>query len=246
MAVNYDSAAPGYRRTRTVGSTVLDEWRRVVAPFFDSGVRTIVDVGAGTGQFARPLSDWFGVRVVALEPSDGMRATADRHDRVHFVAGTGEALPLASRAIDLAWLSAVVHHFTDLARAFAELRRVLRQDGLVLVRGFFSDLDPPLWFTSFPGIDRSVDAFPSSEQVAEALGTQGLSVIATSDVLEVHEVADPWEPRLRELRSVDSLLRPLTDAEFEAGVAELRVRLGSRGDTVEHRATLRLLVGKAT
>jgi SAM-dependent methyltransferase len=242
--VNYDSAVHGYRRARTLGPTVLDVWRRALVPYFDAAALTMIDVGAGTGQFARPLADWFGVQVIALEPSSGMRAAASRNESVYFVAGRGEALPIAPQSVDRAWLSAVVHHFSDVPRAFAELRRVLRPSGLVFVRGFFSDVDLPLWFTAFPGIERSITAFPSSAHVASALEAQGLPVIARSDVVELHEVASPWEARLRELRVVDSLLRPLTDAEFEAGMAVLRDRLGTDRGVLEHRAVLRLLVAE--
>jgi SAM-dependent methyltransferase len=243
--VDYDGAAPGYRRTRTVAPAVLDIWRRALAPYFDRSVRRVVDIGAGTGQFAGPIADWFDTDVVAVEPSSGMRRAAARHARVGFVAGRGEALPLMSRSVDRAWLSAVVHHFTDLASAIGEVRRVLIPRGRVLIRGFFSDVDPPPLFAAFPGIDRSTAAFPSSGNVADALGAAGMKVLATGDIVEAHDVPNPWESRLRELRSVDSLLRPLTDQEFEAGIDTLARQLPCDVTTLTHRATLRLLVAEA-
>jgi SAM-dependent methyltransferase len=243
--VDYDRAADSYRRTRSVAPAVLEVWRTALAPYFVPAAERVVDVGAGTGQFAGPIADWFGVRVVAIEPSSGMRHAAGNHEGVDFLAGRGEALPLATRSVDRAWLSAVVHHFADLEVAVSELRRVLTRGGLVLIRGFFSDLEPPPWFAAFPGIERSVAAFPSSRAVTDGLEAQGMPPIATTDIVEVHDVPNPWEERLRELRSVDSLLRPLSDAEFESGIASLRRTLVSDVAVLEHHAILRLLVAQA-
>lgn len=204
-----------------------------------------MDVGAGTGQFSGVISDWFDVDTFAVEPSQGMRQAATDHRRVRFVAGRGEALPLATHSVHRAWLSAVVHHLADLDATVTELRRVLVPGGLVLIRGFFSDLDPPSWFAEFPGIERAVAGFPSTPRVENALTTHGMRVIATSDVTEAHEVRNPWEPRLRQLRTVDSLLRSLTDDEFEAGVAALAKRLPGDGAVLTHRVGLRLLVSQS-
>ena len=46
------------------------------------------DIGAGTGISARLLGDR-GVRVIAVEPGEGMRRAAASHPNVTWVAGTG-------------------------------------------------------------------------------------------------------------------------------------------------------------
>jgi ubiquinone/menaquinone biosynthesis C-methylase UbiE len=45
-------------------------------PWRPDGGGPVLDVGAGTGQFAAAIAGWFGVRVVAVEPSSGMRGQA--------------------------------------------------------------------------------------------------------------------------------------------------------------------------
>src|SRR4029450_9490965 len=92
----------------------------------------VLDPGAGTGQFAAAIADWFGVRVVAVEPSGGMRAQGTRANGrpgVHWGAGGGERLPLRSTTCAMAWVSTVVHHLDDLEAAAAELGRGLRPGG---------------------------------------------------------------------------------------------------------------------
>src|SRR6186713_2954420 len=58
------------------------------------------DVGAGTGISARLLGDR-GVWVVAVEPGEEMRAAAESHPRVSWIAGKAEALGLQSETCGL-------------------------------------------------------------------------------------------------------------------------------------------------
>src|SRR5207249_11645854 len=51
-----------------------------------------------------------------------------------FLAATAEALPLATGAIDLVFLSLVYHHLGAKTAALAEVRRVARAGGHVIVR----------------------------------------------------------------------------------------------------------------
>src|SRR3954469_8121815 len=82
------------------------------------------DVGAGTGISARLLADR-GVRVVAVEPGEGMRRAAAPHPGVTWVAGTAEATGLRSGSVDLVLCAQSFHWFRPDA-ALAEFARILR------------------------------------------------------------------------------------------------------------------------
>lgn len=113
-------------------------WRDAIEawlPAEGAGRSPVLDLGAGTGQFAAAIAGWFGVEVVAVEPSGGVRAQGVRafaHPDVHWVAGRGERLPVGDGACGWAWVSTVIHHLDDLDAAAAELHRVLRPGGPVL------------------------------------------------------------------------------------------------------------------
>jgi ubiquinone/menaquinone biosynthesis C-methylase UbiE len=89
---------------------------------------TVVDIGAGTGQFAAAFSDWFQISVLAVEPSAAMRAQIPRTPAIQALEGDAGALPLPDYSADAAWLSNVIQHVPDLAVAATEIRRVLRPD----------------------------------------------------------------------------------------------------------------------
>ena len=222
-AIDYDKGAAAYQAARTLPDGVLAAWRDAVVGLGLAPVALIADIGSGTGQFLRPLASWFGASVVGVEPSAGMRA-ASRPAVVPgaavVVAGTAEALPLRSGRVDIAWLSTVVHQIRGLDRAVRELHRVVRPGGRVLVRGYFADLPMGTVLRRFPGIDRVVATFPTTGAVVEACERGGLWPDAVTPVTEVWTFdRSVWAERARSLRHVDSAFRPLTDAEFDAGVA---------------------------
>ena len=94
----------------------------------------VLDLGAGTGTWATALASWYGIGVVAVEPSAAMRA---RSRCEAMLGGHATALPLAPATMDGAWLSTVIHHLPDLPAAAGELRRVLRPGAPVLIRNAF-------------------------------------------------------------------------------------------------------------
>jgi SAM-dependent methyltransferase len=92
----------------------------------------VLDLAAGTGFLARPLLD-AGLDVVAVELLDGMRAALARAiGPERSLAGRAEALPLDDASVDGAVCGDAWHWF-GAPRAAAELRRVVRPGGGVVV-----------------------------------------------------------------------------------------------------------------
>lgn len=102
------------------------------------------DVGAGTGIAARLLGER-SVRVVAVEPGEGMRQAAAPHPNVAWVAGRAEATGLRSQAFDLVLCAQSFHWFRP-PEALAEFARILKRGRrLAIVWNRRSESDP---FTS--------------------------------------------------------------------------------------------------
>jgi SAM-dependent methyltransferase len=88
------------------------------------GELVAADVGAGTGISARLLGDR-GVRVIAIEPGEAMRAAAAPHSNVTWTIGAAEATGLAPESMDLVLCAQAFHWFRALA-ALAEFARILK------------------------------------------------------------------------------------------------------------------------
>ncbi len=92
----------------------------------------VVDVGAGTGKFARQLVAR-GLRVTGVEPIAEMREVFERMVDADVVEGTAESIPLDDGTAD-AITAAQAFHWFDPDRAPPELARVLRpRGGIALV-----------------------------------------------------------------------------------------------------------------
>ena len=89
---------------------------------------TVLDLAAGNGRLTRALIERFA-RVIAVEPHDGMRARlAAGAPAAEVLAGTAEAIPLASESVDAVFVGTAFHWF-DESRAVPEIARVLRPRG---------------------------------------------------------------------------------------------------------------------
>jgi SAM-dependent methyltransferase len=93
---------------------------------------TVLDLGAGTGKLTRILATTFAA-VVAVEPAGAMRGLLERAvPSVAAVAGSAEAIPLADASVDAVFAAEAFHHF-DAPRAVAEIARVLRPRGALVL-----------------------------------------------------------------------------------------------------------------
>lgn len=224
--VNYDAVAQRYAASRALSSDALSAWRAAVEPHLSHRPRVVVDVGSGTGLFGRAWMKWTSADVVGVEPSSAMlrMAASSPVARVSYVQGVAEALPLADQCVDVAWVSAAFHHFTDQQRAASELARVLRKDGRVLLRGVVSERTPLSWLVLFPGRDKPLSRYPTLEWLEAVFGRAGLRLVATREVQEPGRTNGDQADWIESMRDADSILTALSDDEIAAGVGALRQR----------------------
>ena len=190
--------------------------------------RMAPDYLAGRALPDEGLAAWFGVRVVAVEPSAGMRAQAVRanpHPGVAWVGGRAERLPLGQGVCAWAWVSTVVHHLDDLDAAAAELGRVLRPRGPVLVRQAFPGRmdDVTLYSRFFPGAGEALatqGGLPTLDRVTAAFAGAGFRVETLRRVAQV-SAPSLAAYRYKVRRRADTGLRLLPDDQFAAGLAAL-------------------------
>lgn len=100
------------------------------------GTLTVGDLGCGTGQVSELLAPHVA-RVIAVDGSTDMVQAARRRLKgtanVDVRRGDMEALPIDEGQLDVAILALVLHHVPEPAHALAEVSRVLRPDGRVLM-----------------------------------------------------------------------------------------------------------------
>jgi demethylmenaquinone methyltransferase/2-methoxy-6-polyprenyl-1,4-benzoquinol methylase len=208
VAAMFDGIATVYDRMNAVMTAGLhDRWRERAADLAapPPGGRAL-DVATGTGDLAFALARRIGAggEVVGLDFSTAMLAEAERKAAraghgaaISFEQGNALSLPYADHSFDAATVGFGARNFADLERGLAEMTRVVRPGGRVVVLEITTPRRPPLsWFFSIwfdrlvPAIGRlagdaaaysylptSVRRFPAPEGLAAALERTGLEGI---------------------------------------------------------------------
>ncbi len=119
---------------------LAEDVREFVRP---SGDERAVDVGTGAGALALALAPLVR-EVVGVDPVPELLALARERSApsVEFVEGDGTALPFADGSFDLAVTRHTLHHVARPERVVAELARVTRRGGRVLVVDQLAPDDP--------------------------------------------------------------------------------------------------------
>jgi ubiquinone/menaquinone biosynthesis C-methylase UbiE len=134
IADAYDVQIPESRRLAVLNRKT--ELMREVLQRFCPGRRGL-DVGCGQGAYVARMRD-LGFEVAGIDASAGQVALASRNVGAPGIITTGSVLriPAVDRAYDFVYVINVLHHLASLEeqrRAMAELARVLRPGGLLLV-----------------------------------------------------------------------------------------------------------------
>ena len=143
VARMFDDVAAKYDVTNDILSLGQDRrWRSAVVEALDpqEGER-ILDLAAGTGTSSEPLSRR-GAFVVPCDFSQGMLAVGkERRPELAFVAGDGLQLPFADASFDGVTISFGLRNLHDTEAGLAELLRVTRPGGRIVVCEF----SQPVW-----------------------------------------------------------------------------------------------------
>lgn len=152
--------------------------------------QTILDAGSGTGYGARALRQRYAdSRLIELDLALSMLQVASgeaswwqkklpflRAGRPWQVCGDVESLPLASNSVDMVWSNLTLQWLAPPDKAFTELARVLRPDGLLM----FSTLGPDTLKElrqAFSGADgyAHVNRFIDMHDIGDALVHNGFA-----------------------------------------------------------------------
>jgi ubiquinone/menaquinone biosynthesis C-methylase UbiE len=137
MSENAERRAVLQRERAAALAERLDHWLQL------TGEERALDVGAGAGAFAFAIAP--RVReVVAVELDDALaaRARADAPKNVEVVVADGEHLPFERASFDVAGTLRTLHHTPRPELLVAELARVTRPGGTILIVDQLAPADP--------------------------------------------------------------------------------------------------------
>jgi ubiquinone/menaquinone biosynthesis C-methylase UbiE len=227
--MDYDATdiAVTYDRGRDHGPEFLDLWMNVVSSHVkDQRIKTILDLGCGTGRFSEALRARFEAEVIGIDPSKKMleRARSKQHDRrIRYEPGRGESIPVPDNSLDLIFMSMIFHHFDNPTLAARECRRVLHDERTVLVRTGIRER-----ISSYPYVDFFPESrpileewLPTNTSVRDVFEAAGFSTVTVE--LVTQEIAPSYAAYAEKLSAgADSVLASLSRRDFNAGMRALR------------------------
>lgn len=229
--MDYDATAiPAvYDRGRSHGPEVLALWMdRVAVCLGERRVKTILDLGCGTGRFADALASRFAATVIGVDPSKKMLAQARgkrTHGTVRYVCGSGEAVPLADSSVDLIFMSMVFHHFSIPEAVARECRRVLSDEAIVFLRAGTVEQIPAYPYVEFIPATKPLlyERLNAKHDILHTFEAAGFLTIATDVV--VQQIAPTYEAYADKLEAGgDSILASLDPGVLESGLEAIRRR----------------------
>jgi SAM-dependent methyltransferase len=143
MATSFDyrRQAETYDRTRAASPSVLAVLRQAL------GAPTggpLLDVGGGTGNYARALADEGWPAVVVDRSPHMLEVAAGKGLAV--ALGDASELPVADGSAGAVVLISMLHHVPDWQRAIAEAKRAVAPGGVVAFMGFAREHMEVQWF----------------------------------------------------------------------------------------------------
>jgi SAM-dependent methyltransferase len=227
-----------------VMSEQLQAVRTDIEMLADSPVRSILDLGAGTGSGSFGLLAHFtDAQVLAIDASEEMLERLSLRaeqlglsDRVSTACADLDKTVPGPGGADLAWAAASLHHLADPDRTLAQLAAAIRPGGLLVV---IELAGPPRFVPDHaPG--------GAAESRAHAL-------LAGDRAADMPTMGSDWGPRLTRAGLVVELDRtilidlalssPAADAYAAATLTRIRERVADRLDPTDRGSLDALLAG---
>jgi ubiquinone/menaquinone biosynthesis C-methylase UbiE len=218
-------AANRYDSARSLPPQTIALWlEELLSSIPRQEIKSILDLGCGTGQFTAALGEAFGCAVVGVEPSAAMLniAGSRRVSHVEWKQGQAENIPLGSRAVDLVFMSQVFHHLVEPRQALQEISRVLTPAGYLAIRnGTREHNDEIEWLKFFPeALEIEEKRMISRGGLVELVCGQPFVQISQRTVSQL--TAFSYEEYFEKVsRRALSSLMAISDAAFQSGLQRL-------------------------
>lgn len=178
MKAKYDTIGTGYNQTRKADPRLLQNLIRLLNP---SEVGTYLDIGCGTGNYTCKLQKR-GFKFIGIDPSGKMLDIAkSRNPKIDWRTGTAENTGLSDQSVDGIIATLTVHHWRDLEKAFAELFRIIKPGGLIVIFTSTPRQMKGYWLNHyFPKmLQDSIDQMPAYEDVECTMSSAGFKIKST-------------------------------------------------------------------
>lgn len=119
-------------------TTGPDARQMVLDAIAEASPHDVLELGCGEGELAARVAQELGAQVVAIDQSERMVELA-RSRGVDARVGDAQEVPFPDGSFDVVVAAWMLYHVTDLDRALAQIRRVLRPGGRLVATTNYAD-----------------------------------------------------------------------------------------------------------
>lgn len=214
---------------------VLDVWLPHFVRLLDlAASQRVLDLGCGTGGFARAMVQHTRAQVVGVDIASHLLRYAVARSRslpIRWVLGHAAALPVADQTVDRVLVSLGLHQIAHREQALQEVHRVLRPGGRMLVRTVAPEVALQSWvpFCFFPQVAHTEAArLPAIDALLTMCRQAGFHALHTHTVyrnarVDLHKVTEELRQRKRPSYQL------LTEAELDEGLRTIEQEWHARG-----------------
>ena len=198
----FDNIANSYDFLNHSLSLGMDNvWRKIAIKKLTNNPKTILDIATGTGDFAVSAAKYTDAKITGIDISQGMLNVGiekvrkkNLNNRIYLQLADSESLPFNDNTFDAITAGFGVRNFENLNKGLSEMKRVLNNDGIVVIlepstpkyfplkqfyKLYFHHVLPTIgaWISkdkaAYSYLPESVDAFPSGEKFIDELKNVG-------------------------------------------------------------------------
>jgi len=198
----FDNIANSYDFLNHSLSLGMDNvWRKIAIKKLTNNPKIILDIATGTGDFAVSAAKYTDAKITGIDISQGMLNVGiekvrkkNLNNRIYLQLADSESLPFNDNTFDAITAGFGVRNFENLNKGLSEMKRVLNNDGIVVIlepstpkyfplkqfyKLYFHHVLPTIgaWISkdkaAYSYLPESVDAFPSGEKFIDELKNVG-------------------------------------------------------------------------
>ncbi len=220
-------------------------------------VKKALDIGTGSGDFIELLQSIFShSHFTGVDPDEAaISAARERFSSkpCTFAQMHAHALGFSDHSFDLSTLSNALHHLEDPSAAIAEMKRVTRPDGWIIISELRSDgLNPAqenhkLFHHHRSAIDRLNGIYHhetySGQEILEMLRIEGLTPVFQFEYLR-QPIADTSQEQIeRFVKMMQNNLQRVADTPYFDALAKVLPEFEQRANTWGIQAATNLVLG---
>ena len=201
---------------------------KLVEYFGNIKAKNVLDVGTGTGDFLVVLKKVFpNAQLTGVDPNTESITEAQKlFPEIEFREMSAEQLSFPDHTFDVVSISMALHHLPEIEKAFAEMKRVLKPGGWIIVSELFSDnLNPA------QEVHKMFHHFRSATD--RILGVSHNETFAKNEILDIIKKAGMEIQYHFEFNKGGSLIS--NSEELESRFEKIKIALDSVKDYPEYK-----------